>query len=134
MTDFRGIQETDVKASIIEKGAGEDTKKKTQHPWHPLTVGVARENDLPFSVTFVQYLSHNLRFFFFNFMYLAVQCKVKKCHENIHYLNWDSEALGNSTKTSVSQNSAFVSRSSSRNFCPHTLLVFPQTLLFRGFF
>lgn len=127
-------QETDVKASMTEEGEREDAKKKPQHLWHPLTVGVPRKNDLPFSTNFVQYFSQNLRFIFFNFMYCAVQCRVKKRHENLHYLNWDSEALGNSTKTCVPQDSDLVSRSSAQNFHLLTLLVFSQTLLFRGFF
>lgn len=127
-------QETDVKASMTEKGEREDAKKKTQHLWHSLTLGVPTQNDIPFSMSFVQHFSQNLRFIFLNFMYCAVQCRVKKCHENLHYLNWDSEALDNSTKTCVPQNSGLVSRSSAQNFHLLTLLVFSQTFLSRGFF
>lgn len=65
MNDFTGNpRNCDVNASMTEKGAGEDGKKKTQHLWHPLTVVVTRQNDLPFTMIFVRYFSHNLRFFF----------------------------------------------------------------------
>lgn len=84
MTDFiENPSNCAIKASMIEKGTGEDAKKRTQHP---LTVPITKQNYFPFSMNFVQYFSHNLMFGFY-FMYHGVQGRVKKSHENIHDLN-----------------------------------------------
>lgn len=80
---IKNPRNSDVKASTIEKqGCRGRQWEDHMYLWHSLTVVVPRQNDLSFSVIFVQYFSHNVRlFFFFNYIHPAALCRLRNFHE-----------------------------------------------------